>query len=150
MRVVAQRVHQASVSVDQEIIGQIGNGLLLLVSAGENDTQKDMDWMVKKIVHLRVFADEQDKMNRSVLDIGGELLAVSQFTLHGDCRKGHRPSFAHSMSPDRALTFFNNFVDALKVAHSGKVQTGQFGAMMDVSLINDGPVTLLLDSEKTF
>jgi len=150
MRVVAQRVKRSSVTVDNQIVGSINAGLMLLVGAGENDTEADVQWMVRKVLNLRIFPDEADKMNRSVLDCDGEILAVSQFTLHGNCQKGNRPSFVKAMAPDPAKALFNMFVEQLKNGGARKVATGIFGAMMDVELINDGPVTLLLDSEKAF
>lgn len=150
MRVVAQRVDHARVSVEGEIAGEIKRGLMLLVSAGENDTVKDLDWMAGKVVNLRIFPDQNDKMNFSVQDIDGEILAISQFTLHGDCRKGNRPSFVKSMKPEPAKKIFDEFVEKLKALGVKKVATGVFGAMMDVELLNNGPVTMLLDSEKSF
>lgn len=150
MRVVVQRVDQARVEVEGEIIGEIGRGFLLLVSAGQEDTEADADWMAKKVLNLRIFPDEADRMNISLLDAGGEILAVSQFTLHGDCRKGNRPSFVAAMDPDPASGLFDHFVQALKNGSAAKVETGRFGAMMLVNLTNNGPVTLLLDSKKSF
>ncbi len=150
MRVVAQRVSRASVTVDGETLGEIRCGLLLLVSAGQDDTDRDLEWMANRVLNLRVFPDEKDRMNRSVLDVSGELLVISQFTLHGDCRKGHRPSFVRAMAPDAAKDFFDRFLKRLETSELSKVATGRFGANMQVSLINDGPVTLLIDSKKEF
>lgn len=150
MRVVAQKVSRASVRVGGEVVGEIGRGLMLLISAGADDADSDAAWMARKIVNLRVFPDDDGKMNLSLLDVGGEILAISQFTLHGDCRKGNRPSFVKAMPPDEAGKYFESFVDLLKENSPRKVATGIFGAMMDVELVNDGPVTLLLDSKKTF
>ncbi len=150
MRVVVQRVTEARVRVEGDVIGEIGLGLLLLISAGEGDTLADVDWIVNKILNLRVFPDEQDRMNRSLLDVGGELLAVSQFTLHGDCRKGHRPSFVKALVPDAARNLFDAAVERLRNGGMVRVATGRFGASMAVELVNDGPVTLLLDSKKAF
>ncbi len=147
---MVQRVRRASVTVAGRTVGEIGPGLLLLVGAEAEDEPADAAWMAKKCVNLRVFADEDDKMNRSVADVGGRILAVSQFTLLGDCRKGNRPGFGHAMEPVTARKFFDNFVKFLEDAGAGPVETGEFGAMMDVELINDGPVTFLLDSRKKF
>ncbi|RJO65838.1 MAG: D-tyrosyl-tRNA(Tyr) deacylase [Myxococcales bacterium] len=148
MRAVAQRVSRAKVTVSGGIIGEINRGLLLLISAGQDDVPEDVAWMAKKILALRCFADGSGKMNLSVLDIDGEILAVSQFTLHGECRKGNRPSFVKAMEPATARRYFDDFVNQLKAGGARKVETGEFGAMMQVELINDGPVTLLLDSKK--
>ena len=149
MRAVIQRVREAKVRVDDETVGEIGRGLLVLVSAGQGDTSQDADWLLHKITHQRIFPDADDKMNLSVQDIGGSLLLVSQFTLHGDCRKGHRPSFGAAMAPADAEVFFADFVE--KARFTGvPIETGRFGANMQVELINDGPVTTLLDSKKAF
>jgi len=150
MRVVAQRVDYAEVIVEGKVVGKIDRGLMLLVSAGENDSDKDVVWMSRKVSNLRIFPDENDRMNLSVIDIGGEVLAISQFTLHGDCRKGNRPGFVKSMSPEPAEKLFDNFVSKLRDSNITKVETGIFGAHMEVKLLNNGPVTMLLDSEKTF
>lgn len=149
MRAVVQRVKSARVTVQGEETGAIGAGILLLLGAGTNDTAEDLDWMLEKILNLRIFRDDEDKMNLSLLDVGGELLVVSQFTLYGDCRKGRRPSFVHALEPDRAEQMYDDFVDKAR-ERVDRVGTGRFGAMMDVELINDGPVTLLIDSEKVF
>lgn len=146
MKVVLQRVSSAQVVVGGELVGAVEEGLLALVGLGHDDTQKDMDWMAKKMVHLRIFPDDEGKMNRSVLDIGGGILAVSQFTLLADCKKGRRPSFINAMHPDQADPMFNEFVGLLR-GHGVPVQTGVFGADMDVTLCNRGPVTIILDSE---
>lgn len=144
MRVVLQRVTEANVKVDGEIIGQIGNGLMILVGFGKEDTEEKLDWMVNKILNLRVFSDEDDKINLSVTDISGELLIVSQFTLYWNCKKGTRPSFDGALDPINAEKLYDKFVEKMK--NSGlKVQTGSFGADMKVSLINDGPVTVELE-----
>ena len=149
MRAVVQRVARASVTVDGQITGAVDKGFLVLLGAGHDDTEKDVDYMVKKICGLRVFEDDAGKMNLSVEDIGGGILAVSQFTLYGDCRKGRRPSFVAAMEPGRAKELFDLFVDRVK-ATGLPVGTGVFGAHMDVDLLNDGPVTLLIDSTKAF
>lgn len=144
MRVILQRVNEASVTVDGKVIGAIRNGLLILAGFGKDDTEENIEAMTNKILKLRVFSDENDKINLSVTDIGGELLAVSQFTLYWNCRKGTRPSFDGAMEPKRAEELYNIFVEKLR--QSGlKTETGSFGADMKVSLINDGPVTVELE-----
>jgi D-tyrosyl-tRNA(Tyr) deacylase len=145
MRAVIQRVKKASVSVDGQTVGSIGTGLMVLVGIARDDTLKDAEWIADKIVNLRVFETEEGRLDRSLLDIGGELLLVSQFTLYGDCRKGRRPSFSDAMESGQARDFFEKFVEIARTK-GAKVATGVFQAMMDVSLINDGPVTLILDS----
>ncbi|MDP4127001.1 MAG: D-aminoacyl-tRNA deacylase [Bacillota bacterium] len=149
MRSVVQRVKRASVTVDGKIVGEISNGLLVLLAVGQEDSAGDMNWMVEKLVGLRIFEDEEGKMNRSVQDVGGEILMVSQFTLYGDCRKGKRPSFITAAQPEKAKLLFENIVDDIR-QRGLKVETGVFQAEMDVALINHGPVTILLDSEKKF
>ncbi len=149
MRAVIQRVSQGDVKVDGRIVGEIGNGLLVFLGVGKEDTEEDIDYLTNKILNLRIFEDENEKMNLSLLDIKGELLVVSQFTLYGDVRKGRRPSFTDSASPDEAEKMYNQFIKKCK-AEDINVEKGCFGAQMDVSLINDGPVTILLDSKKTF
>ena len=149
MRAVIQRVKRAKVTVNQDVTGEIGDGLLVLLGAGHGDGATQRDWMLQKIVNLRIFRDEADKMNRSLLDTGGSLLVVSQFTLYGDCRKGRRPSFVNAMHPDEAEPLVDEFVAQAR-ALGITVETGRFGAMMDVELVNDGPVTMLLDSDKNF
>ncbi|MDP4158844.1 MAG: D-aminoacyl-tRNA deacylase [Bacillota bacterium] len=149
MRSVVQRVKRASVTVDGKIVGEISNGLLVLLAVGQEDSAGDMNWMVEKLVGLRIFEDEEGKMNRSVQDVGGEILMVSQFTLYGDCRKGKRPSFITAAQPEKAKLLFEKIVDDIR-QRGLKVETGVFQAEMDVALINHGPVTILLDSEKKF
>ena len=149
MRAVLQRVKQASVTVDGEVVGAIAGGLLALVGAGHDDDEATVGWTLRKALDLRIFRDDAGRMNRSLLDVGGALLVVSQFTLLGDCRKGRRPSFAAAMAPDRAEQLYEHFVAKAKEA-GVEVATGRFGAMMDVALVNDGPVTLMLDSERRF
>lgn len=149
MRVVVQRVKSASVDVDGETVGQIGKGLLLFVGIGPEDDDTTCTGMAKKVAGLRIFPDASGKMSRSLLDESKEVLVVSQFTLYGDCRKGRRPNFSRAAPPERAEPLYRVFLDAL--AKEGlHVQEGSFGAMMDVNLVNDGPVTLLLDSEGQF
>lgn len=149
MRSVVQRVTRASVRVEGETVGKIGPGLLVLFGVGENDGPLDLDWMVDKIIGLRIFEDEDGKMNRSIQDSDGEILMVSQFTLYGDCRKGKRPSFSTAARPEEAKALFEQAVEGVR-EHGIHVETGVFQAEMQVELINDGPVTLLLDSEKKF
>ena len=149
MRAVVQRVSRARVSVDGEVVGRIGRGLCVLLGVGEGDTERDADYLANKVAGLRIFPDEAGLMNRSVLEIGGAVLAISQFTLYGDCRKGKRPSFVKAMKPPRAEELFEYFVERVR-AQGLEVATGRFGAMMDVELVNQGPVTLLLDSSKLF
>ncbi len=149
MRCVIQRVKKASVEVGEETVGRIGAGLLVFLGVGAHDQDKDVSWMAEKILGLRIFEDEEGKMNKSVQDVGGEILLVSQFTLYGDCRKGKRPSFSEAASPQTGKVIYEQMIDVLK-ASGLKVETGIFQAHMEVSLCNDGPVTMLLDSEKTF
>ena len=146
MKAVVQRASRASVSVDEQVLGEIGRGLLVLLGIGKNDTQTDADWMINKLLNLRIFPDDTHNMNRSVTDIGGELLIVSQFTLYGDARKGMRPGFTDAMPPADAEKFYNEFMLKLRGATSLKIAEGKFAAMMDVELVNDGPVTIVLES----
>ncbi len=146
MRIVLQRVSKASVTVDDQITGSIQQGLLLLIGVEDADTLDDSEWLLRKILNMRIFADEEGKMNKSILDVQGELLLVSQFTLHASTKKGNRPSFIHAAAPEHANQLYNDFIEQAK--SSGlKVETGIFGANMQVELINDGPVTILLDSK---
>ena len=146
MRVVLQRVAHASVTVDGEIIGKIQRGFLLLVGVTHDDAMEDMEYLVRKIVQMRIFEDEEGKLNRSIQDIGGEILSVSQFTLYADTKKGNRPSFSKAAPGDVALEMFEQFNGLLRDTGI-PVETGQFGADMKVDLLNDGPVTILLDSK---
>ena len=146
MRVVLQRVAHASVTVDGEIIGKIQRGFLLLVGVTHDDAMEDMEYLVRKIVQMRIFEDEEGKLNRSIQDIGGEILLVSQFTLYADTKKGNRPSFSKAAPGDVALEMFEQFNGLLRDTGI-PVETGQFGADMKVELLNDGPVTILLDSK---
>lgn len=145
MRILLQRVREAQVDVEGETVGRIGRGLLLLVGIGAEDAPAILEPMAQKIANLRIFGDAEGKMNLSLVDVGGEILAVSQFTLHADCRKGRRPSFVRAAPPEAALKLFDDFVAALRRLGI-KVETGRFGAMMDVRLVNEGPVTIWLDS----
>ncbi|GAB4142239.1 MAG: D-aminoacyl-tRNA deacylase [Cyanobacteria bacterium J069] len=144
MRVVLQRVSSSRVTVDGEVVGQIGRGLNLLVGIASTDTEAELDWMARKCLELRVFANGEGKFDQSVQDIGGELLVISQFTLYGDCRKGRRPSFDQAAAPVIAEALYDQFVEKLR--QSGlRVETGRFGATMQVSIENEGPVTLVLE-----
>ena len=146
MRVILQRVSHASVTVEEKVIGKIQRGFLLLVGVTHDDAMEDMEYLVRKIVQMRIFEDEEGKLNRSIQDIGGEILSVSQFTLYADTKKGNRPSFSKAAPGEVALEMFEQFNGLLR--ESGiPVETGQFGADMKVELLNDGPVTILLDSK---
>lgn len=146
MRLVVQRVMESSVKVDNKIVGQINKGFLVLLGIKSTDTKEDADYLVRKLINLRIFSDENDKMNLALKDVSGELLIISQFTLYGDCKKsGNRPSFSDSAKPDIAIPLYEYFVDECK-KQIPVVQTGIFGADMKVSLLNDGPVTIILDS----
>ena len=145
MRAVIQRVKQSSVKTNNEIVGRIGRGLLVLLGVAKGDSVADADYLANKIINLRIFEDEDGKMNRSLLETGGELLAVSQFTLLADCRKGRRPSFIAAAEPEKAIELYEKFVDRVRQKGVG-VQTGRFRAMMEVALINDGPVTVIIES----
>ncbi|SFQ19550.1 D-tyrosyl-tRNA(Tyr) deacylase [Desemzia incerta] len=147
MRVVIQRSKKASVSINQEIVGAIDHGFVLLVGIGEEDTQEDVEYLVRKISKMRIFEDGEGKMNLSLADVGGEILSISQFTLHANTKKGNRPSFIEAAKPDRAIPLYDAFNQQLR-EQSFKVEVGQFGADMQVSLVNDGPVTILIDSKQ--
>ena len=146
MRVILQRVSHASVTVEEKVIGKIQRGFLLLVGVTHDDAMEDMEYLVRKIVQMRIFEDEEGKLNRSIQDIGGEILSVSQFTLYADTKKGNRPSFSKAAPGDVAIEMFDQF-NALLRETGISVETGQFGADMKVELLNDGPVTILLDSK---
>ncbi|MCM3762282.1 D-aminoacyl-tRNA deacylase [Alkalihalobacillus oceani] len=145
MKVVLQRTKQASVEVNNEVVGSIEAGLTLLVGITHEDTNDDADYLAEKIAHLRIFEDENGKMNHSILEAGGQILSVSQFTLYGDCRKGRRPNFMEAAKPEQAEPLYQYFNNALR-QRGLHVETGSFGAMMNVALVNDGPVTLILES----
>ncbi|NME82484.1 D-aminoacyl-tRNA deacylase [Clostridium sp. SM-530-WT-3G] len=149
MRAVVQRVTSSSVSVDGNIIGSIGKGFNVLIGIAKDDTIDDLKYIKDKIVNLRVFQDKNDKMNLSLLDVQGEILAISQFTLYGDCRKGRRPNFMEALGGEEAVKLYDEFVEMLK-STGLKVETGEFGADMKVEIHNDGPVTILLDSKRNF
>jgi len=146
MRVVVQRVSQSNVRVSGEIIGEIKEGLMVLVSFVDEDNNVDLDWMTKKIVNLRIFNDDEGKMNRSVQDVGGDILLISQFTLHGSTKKGNRPSFIKAAKPDFANVMYEKFIKILEQSLGKEIQTGEFGGDMKVSLVNDGPTTIIIDS----
>jgi D-tyrosyl-tRNA(Tyr) deacylase len=147
VRVLLQRVSQASVTVDGRVTGEIGQGLLLLVGIRDGDTTEQLDWMARKVVQLRVFNDTHNKMNLSVQDVGGGILAVSQFTLYADAEKGNRPSYIRAARPEVAQPLYERFCDMLAASIGKPVQRGVFGAHMDVALTNDGPVTIMLERE---
>ena len=149
MRAVVQRVTYSSVEVNGEIVGRINKGFNVLVGISKDDTEEDMNYIRDKIINLRVFSDENDKMNLSLLDIKGDILLISQFTLYGDARKGRRPNFMNALGGDEAKNFYDKFVNMMKETGL-KVETGIFGADMKVDIKNDGPVTILLDSSKNF
>ncbi|HOB16173.1 MAG TPA: D-aminoacyl-tRNA deacylase [Defluviitoga sp.] len=150
MRAVVQRVRESSVIVNDEVVANIGKGLLVFLGIGKEDDENDIQWMSDKIVNLRIFEDNRGKMNKSLLEESGELLVVSQFTLYGDCRKGRRPSFSESASPEVAEVMYDNFLSYLEMNYPINVESGIFQAEMIVNIVNDGPVTLLLDSKKLF
>ena len=149
MRAVVQRVKRAKVEVDSEITGEIDSGLLVFLGIGKDDDRQDADYLLEKIINLRIFEDEEEKLNLSAADLNKDIMLVSQFTLFGDCRQGRRPSFFEAAPPAEAEKLYNYFVKEAEKS-SLKIETGEFQAMMDVSLINDGPVTILVDSKKKF
>lgn len=146
MKAVIQRAKNASVTVDDQVVGAINDGFVVLLGVTHEDSVEDIDYLVNKIIHLRVFEDEDGKMNLSLLDIGGSILSISQFTLYADTKKGRRPSFVQAAKPDQALDLYEKFNQTL-INKNVQVETGEFGAMMDVSLTNVGPVTIILDSK---
>jgi D-tyrosyl-tRNA(Tyr) deacylase len=145
MKLIIQRVSEASVTVENKIVGEIGDGILVLFGAKENDGEVEIDWLVNKLINLRIFNDENNKMNLSVTDINGAILVVPNFTLYADCKKGFRPSFINAVKPDISEPLFNNFVNKLKTNSNLKIETGIFGADMKVSLVNNGPVTIEME-----
>ena len=147
MKIVIQRVTEASVTIEQKIVAQINQGLLVLAGIEEEDNIEDINWLVSKIINLRIFADENDVMNLSVKDIDGEIIVVSQFTLHAATKKGNRPSYIKAAKPDIAIPMYEKFLQQLDVELGKKIQTGKFGADMKVALVNDGPVTITIDSK---
>lgn len=148
MRAVIQRVNKASVTINKKIKTSIGKGLLVLVSIEINDTGEDIDWLCKKIAQLRIFNDENGVMNIPITEAGGEILAISQFTLHAKTKKGNRPSYIHAAKPDVAIPLYEKFVQQLEQLLGKEVQTGEFGAYMKVELVNDGPVTIFIDTKR--
>ncbi|HML71206.1 MAG TPA: D-aminoacyl-tRNA deacylase [Macellibacteroides fermentans] len=147
MRTVIQRVQSASVTIDGEIKSAIGKGLLIFLGIEDKDSEADIEWLVKKIVNLRIFDDENGVMNRSIIDIDGEALVVSQFTLHASTKKGNRPSYIKASKPEKAIPLYNEFCDEMSLALGKTIGTGRFGADMKVGILNDGPVTILIDSQ---
>ncbi|MBQ9530800.1 MAG: D-tyrosyl-tRNA(Tyr) deacylase [Eubacterium sp.] len=148
MKAVIQRVSKSKVDIDSKTVGEIEKGFMILLGVIEGDTKADADKLLKKIPYLRIFEDENDKMNLSCLDVDGEMLVISQFTLAADCSHGRRPSFIGAAAPSEAIPLYEYFIQGLKEAGIKKVETGEFGADMQVSLINDGPVTIILDSQE--
>ena len=147
MRVVIQRVSEASVTIDNIKVAQIAKGLMILLGIEESDNPSDINWLIKKIVNLRIFDDNAGVMNLPILDAGGEILLVSQFTLYAQTSKGNRPSYIRAAKPDISIPLYNEFIDLLSVAMGTRIKTGQFGADMKVALINDGPVTIIIDTK---
>lgn len=147
MKAVIQRVLQSSVTIDQKIVAQIDRGLLVLIGIEDSDTKEDIDWLTSKIANLRIFADEQNVMNLSLKDVQGEMIVVSQFTLHALTKKGNRPSYIKASKPEIAIPLYESFVQQMEIELGKKIQTGQFGADMKVALINDGPVTIIIDTK---
>ena len=147
MKVVLQRVTSASVTISEKVVAQIDNGLLVLVGIEDPDSQEDVQWLCQKIVNLRIFADENEVMNCSVKDIQGDIIVVSQFTLHANTKKGNRPSYIKASKPEIAIPLYESFIQKMELELGKKIQTGQFGADMKVDLINDGPVTIIIDSK---
>jgi D-tyrosyl-tRNA(Tyr) deacylase len=148
MRAVIQRVTRASVTIQNKIISEIGKGLLVLIGIEESDDNSDIEWLCNKIVHLRIFNDSNEIMNLSVLDTGGDILAVSQFTLHAKTRKGNRPSYIRAAMPETAIPVYNKFVARLSQLMGKEAGAGEFGAMMQIELVNDGPVTIIIDTKE--
>ena len=147
MRVVIQRVSKASVQVDSNLISSISNGLLILLGIENNDTNDDINWLIKKIANLRIFSDKNDKMNYSVRDVNGDIIVVSQFTLHAKTKKGNRPSYINAAKPEIAIPLYKKFINDLSLETGSNIYSGEFGAQMEVTLTNDGPVTIIIDSK---
>jgi len=147
MKVVIQRVSSASVSIDNKLKSAIKQGYLILLGVGQNDDINDVEWLANKISNLRIFSDSEGKMNKSITDINGEILLISQFTLYAQTKKGNRPSFIKSAKPEQAIPLYNSMIKKLEMLLNKPVQTGEFGANMQVSLVNDGPVTIIIDTE---
>ena len=147
MKAVIQRVSQSSVTIDAEIVAEIQKGLLVLVGIEDSDSQEDISWLTSKIANLRIFPDENEVMNLSLKDIDGEMIVVSQFTLHAATKKGNRPSYIKASRPEIAIPLYESFVKQMEIELGKKIQTGQFGADMKVSLVNDGPVTIIIDTK---
>lgn len=148
MRIIVQRVKKASVEIYDQIAGSINQGLLIYLGVEDEDSQEDIDWLVRKVINLRIFSDEDEKLNFSLRDVDGEILVISQFTLYASTKKGNRPSFTNAAKPEFAKNLYMEFVKAMKEHYHGNIQTGRFGADMQVSSINDGPLTFILDSKK--
>jgi D-tyrosyl-tRNA(Tyr) deacylase len=147
MRIVVQRVSEASVRIDNEIVGQIDAGMMILLGVEEEDNQSDADWLIQKVLGLRIFSDEEGKMNNSIAEINGRFLVVSQFTLHASTKKGNRPSYIRAARPEQAIPLYEYFIHQLGTLSNTTIETGKFGADMQVNLINDGPVTIIIDSK---
>lgn len=147
MRIVLQKVSSGSVKVDGKTVGEINQGHVILLGIEDADNQEDIDWLIKKIAQLRVFNDESGKMNKSLEDVEGDLLIISQFTLHAKYKKGNRPSFVHAAKPEYAEEMYEQFIESARKRMHGKVETGIFGAMMEVNIVNDGPVTITMDTK---
>ena len=147
MKVVIQRVSKASVTIDEKKVANIKSGLLILLGIVNEDNQEDISWLVRKIINLRIFNDENGVMNKSLIDVNGEVIVVSQFTLHASTKKGNRPSYIKSAKPNVAIPLYKNFISTLEKETNQKVQTGEFGTDMKVELLNDGPVTIIIDSQ---
>ena len=147
MIVVLQRVSESSVTIDGAVNGEIGNGILILLGIEDADTQEDIDWLANKIANLRIFDDENGVMNKSILDASGDILLISQFTLHASTKKGNSPSYIKAAKPDTAIPLYNSFINTVELKLGKPIQTGEFGADMKVALINDGPVTIIIDSK---
>ncbi len=147
MRIVIQRVSEASVRIDNELVGQIDAGMMILLGIEEADGQSDADWLVQKVLGLRIFSDEEGKMNRSIAEMNGRFLVVSQFTLHASTKKGNRPSYIRAARPEHAIPLYEYFIQQLGILSNTTIETGKFGADMKVRLLNDGPVTIIIDSK---